>query len=578
MGHILTFTKRYAFPLWGWYLTGTVMLALVNILALEIPQLVKEIGNTLTSNGDLSQTTHIAYLIIGMGFTLLIVRALSRILIFWPGRNIETSLKGDMFKKTLALPQSILLKFGMGDLISRLANDVGQVRVLFAFGLLQFLNMIFLLIFTISKMGSVHLGLTIACIVPCSLMVFVIRIAGPHMHKYSKIQQKAVGRLTNKVTEAFVNVHVIQSNAAEKSFEKIAAIENNTVYTADIRLVFIRTTLFIMMPLFAAISQLVILVYGGSEAMKGNITVGDIMAFNIYIGLLMFPLTAMGFLIAIYQRAKTAIERIGEIDDAEIETTVASNATSSKEWLLEVKNLSFKYPDMIHQDEVTGSTDKGTPFELKNVSFQIKAGERIGIFGSIGSGKSTLFNVITRLFDPPPGTVFWNGQDILSIDATALRRQIGYALQTVHLFSNTIRENLKFGLEDLTQDQLDEAAKNACVYDEIMGLDRNWETEIGEKGVRLSGGQKQRLALARIFIRTPSLLILDDVLSAVDHSTEQRLIKNMFAIGGSMLIASHRASSLKPCDKILILNDGQIADQGTFAQMADKYPDLEQED
>jgi ATP-binding cassette, subfamily B, multidrug efflux pump len=576
---ILKFSKRYAAPLWPWYLVGSIMLAAVNLVALEIPQLIKQIVNTLTLNGDMTQTQNIAYMIIGMGFTLMIVRALSRILIFWPGRKIEASLKAELFEKTLHLPQRILLKFGMGDLISRLANDVGQVRVLFAFGLLQLINMIFLLVFTISKMYSSHPGLTIACIIPCSLMIFVTRYAAPKMGKYSKIQQQALGRLTNRVTESYVNIHVIQSNTAEESFLKLAEIENETVFKTNIRLVFIRTTMFIMMPLFAAISQLIILIYGGSQVMDGSLTVGDLLAFNIYIGLLMFPLTSMGFLIAIYQRAKTAIERLIEIGDAESETTSASTTPLSDQTLLSVKNLNFVYPVI----ETSSSKESDQfiapvePFSLKNISFTIKHGEKIGIFGPIGSGKTTLFNTISRLFDPPAGSIYWNGNDVMSLVPSEYRGEMGYALQTVHLFSATIRENLSFGLENVTQDQLDEAARAAQILDEIKEFDLGWNTEIGEKGVRLSGGQKQRLALARLLIRKPPLLILDDVLSAVDHTTEQNLINEMFKLGGAILIASHRASSIKPCDSVLIIENGEIVDRGSFEQMAAAHPELDQQ-
>jgi ATP-binding cassette subfamily B protein len=545
-----------------------VTLAAVNLVALEIPQLIKSIVDTLTAGGDVSATTDTALLIIGMGFLMLIIRALSRLLLFWPGRKIEASIKFDLFSKILRLPYQGLLKFGMGDIISRLANDVGQLRALYAFGLLQAINMFFLLIMAIGKMLSVHLTLTVVCLLPLTLMFLVSRYAMPKMHTYSKIQQEALGRLTNKVTESFVNVHVIQANGAEETFFRSAQEVNEEVYQSNVKLVLIRTTLFLLMPMLAAMSQLTILLYGGFEVIAGKITVGDIMAFNVYIGLLMFPLTAMGFLMAMLQRARTAIERIVEVEDETEETFQPPGEGIDTDALLTIDHLTFKYKD---------SESHKQPFSLKDISFTLRPGQRIGIFGPIGSGKSTLFNAITRILDPEPGQIFWRGKDTSQISPPELRRQIGYAMQSVHLFSDTIEANLGFGLDAPTKEELIEAARQAQILDEIESFERGWNTEIGERGVRLSGGQKQRLALARIFLRKPPLLILDDVLSAVDQSTEKALIESMFKLGGAVLIASHRASALKECEEILILQEGTIVARGTFDSLARRFPDLNQE-
>lgn len=563
------FAKRYALPYWRWYLGGMIALAITNLVALEVPQLAKTIVNQLAAGEVESDLANTALLIVGLGVTMMMIRALSRILIFWPARNLEADLKSDLFGRTLHLPLQFFERHGMGDLISRLANDVGHLRVFFAFGLLQIFNMIFLLTFTIEKMLSVHAGLTLASLAPLVLMVVITRITMPLMHKYSQLNQEATGRLTNRVTEAFVNVHVIKANAAEGAFETKTSREIDAVFDSNIRLVFVRTLLFPLMTCLSGLSILVVLFYGGKEVIAGRLTIGDILAFNVYIGLLTFPLTAMGIIMAVYQRMITALARVAEIDAAKTETTLQTEHRQDHKHapLLEVRNLSFRFPE---DDLNTTSSDR---FSLQNISFTISAGKRVGIFGPIGSGKSTLMHLATRLYNPPPNTVFFRGQDVLGIPPQELRQSIGYALQSVHLFSDTIAANLSFG-HQTNPAKLAQAARRAQIADEIESFDQGWETEIGEKGVRLSGGQKQRLALARLLLREPDLMLLDDVLSAVDHTTEKKLIQEIRNVGSSMLIASHRGSALQVCDEILVLEDGKITDRGSFEELSRRYPAL----
>jgi ATP-binding cassette subfamily B multidrug efflux pump len=546
------FSKRYAFPLWAWYLAGFLALAATNWVTLEIPQLAKSIVDRLAAGEDPLSGKSIALMIIGLGVLQIVIRSTSRILIFWPGRTIEAVSKTDLFTRCLTLPQAFLLKFGMGDLISRLANDVGQLRVFFAFGLLQIANLVFLVIFTISRMMSVHVGLTLAAIAPLALMLLITRWAMPRMQYWSRMNQEAIGRLTNRVTEAFVNVHVIQANAAENAFVGRMDEENSEVYRTNMKLVLVRNVIFPLMNCLAGLAQVFVLYYGGWEVIQGRITVGDIMAFNVYIGFLSFPLTAVGMILAMWQRARTAVERTWELDLAEPERALPPSLVTSKSEtesapLLEVRSLTWKWP----------GRDKPL---FENLSFSLRDGERIGIMGAIGTGKTTLFNMITRVQDPPLGTIFWKGRDVLEIEPAELRRNIGYAQQTVHLFSDTIANNLAWGLppDQRNLDSLKTAAKKAEILAEIEHFASGWNTEIGEKGLRLSGGQKQRLALARVLARRPRLMILDDVLSAVDHETEAKLIQTFRSIGCTLMIASHRPSVLKECQKSLDLTRPQL--------------------
>jgi ATP-binding cassette subfamily B protein len=566
------YSRRFALPMWGWYAGGFVLLAAVNLVNLQIPQLAKSVINDLTAGADLTNSRGVALAVIGLGFLMIVIRSLSRIVIFWPGRRLETATKSMLFGRILTLTEEFFLRHGMGDLISRLSNDVGQLRAFFAFGLLQFLNVIFLLVFTLAKMASVHLTLTLLSLVPLAVMFIIMRVAMPRLHVYSRENQNALGALTNRVTEAFVNVHVIQANAAVESFTARAETENDEVFRTNMKMVYIRMLIFPLMTCLAGMSQLVVLGYGGYEVIAGRLSVGDILAFNVYIGLLTFPLSAMGMILSLYQRAKTALERIGEIDRARPEGVVVAAATAEAAGrvlavapapMLEVRNLQFRY------------AARADTTCLGGVSLTVAAGGRVGLFGPIGCGKSTLFNVITRLYDPPAGTVLFRGRDILSADPQVLRHEVGYALQQVHLFSASIKETLAFGMDPVPPLQaLEEAARGAQILAEIEAFEHGWDTEIGERGVRLSGGQKQRLSLARLFLRKPPLLLLDDVLSAVDHSTEKRILDYIYSLGCALLIASHRGSALKRCDEVIVLDAGRVVGRGTFQQVAAAYPEL----
>jgi len=562
------FTRRFVLPLWPWYLSGTVLLAAINIINLEIPQLAKEIINKLVSNDALTDQSRVALTIVGLGFVTILIRTLSRILIFWPGRQVEMRTKSYLFSRAVRLGERFFNDYGIGDLISRLANDVSQLRAFYAFGVLQVLNVLFLTVFTLAKMSAIHLTLTVLLLIPLVLTFVITRYAMPKIHAYSRANQDAVGSLTNRVTEAFVNVHVIQSNAAQAAFCQRAAQQNEDVFKTSMQLVYIRTFIWPLMSCLAGVSQLVVLLYGGHEVMVGRLSVGDILAFNVYIGLLTFPLTALGIILSLLQRARTALARIGAIDQATpeaepsdtVEISVLPGPLPSPE--IEVRQLNFSYP---------GSASVA----LKDLSFQVAKGQRLGIFGRIGSGKSTLFQVLTRLYDPPPGTVYYRGHDILDLAPGVVRREIGYALQQAHLFSATIKANLTMGLSpEPGIEALRTAARAAQILGEIEAWPAGWDTEIGERGIRLSGGQKQRLALARMLLRQPPVMLLDDVLSAVDQATERRLIDQIFALGTTMLIASHRTSALMRCDQILILDDGRITAQGSFDALVKTHPEL----
>lgn len=564
---LLEFGKVFAKPLWRWYAIGTLFLALTNLVTLWIPQLAKDIINSLGSGQDMG---NVALGIVALGIGQIICRSLSRILIFWPGRRIEETSKSYLFAKTMALPDVFFNKFGMGDLISRLSNDLGQVRVFFAFATLQLLNLIFMLVFTISMMFSIHPTLTTICLIPILVMIGLTRFIMPTLAKFSRESQEAVGRLTNRVTESFTNIHILKANGAERAFQSRAEVENNAVFESNMKVITFRTLFFPLLTSLTGISQLIVIGYGGFQIIEAKLTVGDILAFNIYLGYLAFPLTSIGIVLSIYQRSKTALTRISPIVASKSENADVPDMTPSIDQtkpLLQIKDLSFSFPSEANAEAA-----------LQNIDLKLEKGSMIGICGPVGSGKSTLFNLIVRLYTPPDASVFLEGVDINQLKTQTIRRKIAYGLQEIHMFSDTITGNLEFGLpEKPSQQELEQACKKAQIYDEIMRFPAGWQTQIGEKGVRLSGGQKQRLALARIFLRKPDIYIFDDVFSAVDNQTEAKLVDYLKSTNATILVASHRSSILNVCDEVVYLNKGKICDRGDYTQLLARCPELRED-
>lgn len=567
---LIEFGKVFAKPLWRWYTIGTIFLALTNLITLWIPQLAKDIINALSNMGNDHDMASVALGIIALGVGQIICRSLSRILIFWPGRRIEETSKSYLFAKTMALPEVFFNKFGMGDLISRLSNDLGQVRVFFAFAILQLLNLVFMLVFTISMMFTIHPTLTAICLIPILVMIGLTRFIMPTLAKFSRESQEAVGRLTNRVTESFTNIHILKANGAERAFQSRAEVENNAVFESNMKVITFRTLFFPLLTSLTGISQLIVIGYGGFQIIETKLTVGDILAFNIYLGYLAFPLTSIGIVLSIYQRSKTALHRISPIVTCNAENADVPDVPPIEDQtkpILSIKDLSFSF-----------ASEANTTTALKHINLELKKGDMIGICGPVGSGKSTLFNLIVRLYNPPKASVFLNGVDINDLQTQAIRQKIAYGLQEIHMFSDTIAGNLAFGLQEPpSQEAMEEACKKAQIYDEIMRFPAAWQTQIGEKGVRLSGGQKQRLALARIFLRQPEIYIFDDVFSAVDNQTEARLVDYLKGINATILVSSHRSSILNVCDEVIYLNEGKISDRGRYAQLLARCPELRED-
>lgn len=554
--------RRFAFPHWRWYGLGVVFLLVTTWITVTIPRFSKLVVNALLGKHAYSVVLELVLLIIGLGLLQIVIRSLSRLLLFWPGRKIESELKNYYFDHFLDLPLFFFQKHPLGDLISRLANDVTQIRACFAFGVLQVANLAFLFSFAVYSMLQVSPSLSLATFVPLLSIIGIARLSAPRIHKYSKIGQNKLGELTNRLTEAFLHVDIVQANDAVQSFVDRAAQKSDEVYKANIKLAVIRTIMFPLATLFTGLSYLVVLYYGGQEVIRGHLTIGDILAFNIYVAMLSFPLTALGIIIALVQRARSSSERLVELESFEKEKTFDCIASPKSNTLLSVRNLNFSF-----------SSDR--PPVLRDINFELNTGVKLGITGPIGSSKTTLLSLLARLYDAPANSILYKGQDILSIPPQQLRESIGLCLQSAYFFSASIRENLSLGLDEVLSDErLRESARKAQILDEVETLEHSWDTLVGERGVRLSGGQKQRLALARLFLRESELVLLDDVTAAVDQSTEQRLLKELKALRSSLILVSHRPATLRICDEVLLMVGGRIVERAPYDVLIRNHPHL----
>lgn len=555
--------RRFALPLWRWYFAGIVFLALTTWTTVSIPRFSKLVVNGLLGKEAHNILLQLVLIIIGLGLLQVLIRSLSRLLLFWPGRKVESELKNYYFNHFLELPLLFFQKYAQGDLISRLANDVTQIRICFAFAVLQAANLIFLFTFAVYNMMQVSHSLTYATLTPLIFIILIARLSSPHVHKYSKLGQVKLGELSNRLTEAFLHVDIIQANDSIPSFVNRATEKMNEVYKANIKLALVRTVMFPLATLFTGLSFLIVLYYGGREVIEAKLSVGDILAFNIYVAMLSFPLTALGIIIALIQRARSSSERLVELEEFEKEKTLPITETLKPTLpLLSVRNLNFSYRE--DKDEV-----------IKNLSFDLEKSKKLGITGPIGSAKSTLLSLLTRLYDAPEGTIFFKGQDILSMSPQSIREHIGLCLQTPYFFSASVKDNLSLGFEKSPSlEEMKESARKAHILKEIESLENAWDTVVGERGVRLSGGQKQRLALARLLLRKSELLLLDDITSAVDQSTELRLLHEIETLDSTLILISHRPAALRICDEVLLLVDGRLMDRGTYDALVSRHPQL----
>ncbi len=474
-------------------------------------------------------------------------------------RHIEYDLKNEIYHHYQELSLAFYRRHNTGDLMNRVTEDVSRVRMYLGPGIMYTINTVVLFIMVIYAMLTVNIRLAIFSVLPLPVLAIIIYYVNNIINFRSEKIQERLSILSSFVQENFSGIRVIKSYVREGFVRKSFAAESENYKVHSMALATVQAMFYPLMLLLVGLSNVITIYIGGIEVMKGNITPGNIAEFIVYLNMLTFPVIALGWVTSLVQRAAASQKRINEFLHQRPEIISPVVAKQLIEGQIAFDNVSFVYPD-------TGIQ------ALKNVSFTVEPGEMVAIIGRTGSGKSTIANLIMRMYDCTGGDLLIDGQSVKSLNLEGYRSQIGFVPQEVFLFSDTIANNIAFSADILDMPKVEQAAKDAAVYTNIMELEKGFETLIGERGITLSGGQKQRVSIARAIVKQPQVLIFDDCLSAVDTKTEEEILNNLGRnmLGKTSILISHRISTIKNADKILVMDNGEIIEQGTHQYLMDK--------
>ena len=471
-------------------------------------------------------------------------------------RRIEFDLKNEVFNHYQSLPLAFYRKNNTGDLMARISEDVSMVRMYLGPAIMYGINLFTLFAMVIPYMIYINPTLTFYSLLPLPILSLSIYFVSNKINKKSTEIQTSLSGLSTFVQEAFSGIRVIKSFVREQQMAESFDVASDNYKDKSLGLAKVQAYFFPLIMGLIGLSVILTVYVGSIEVLRGNLTVGNIAEFIIYVNMLTWPVTSLGWITSIVQRAEASQKRINEF--LKTETTIISELNLEREiqGKLTFENVNFIYPDSgIHA--------------LKGVSFEVKPGESIAIIGTTGSGKSTIANLICRLYDVSDGAIRLDDHRLQEYSVSNLRRQIGYVPQDVFLFSDTIENNIAFGNEMMSTEEVIQVAKDADLLENIQRFPDGFKTRVGERGITLSGGQKQRVSIARAIARKPKVLILDDALSAVDTKTENAILNAMSRImkGRTSVIISHRVSSAKLADKILVLDDGKVIEEGTHESL-----------
>ncbi|CAL2085010.1 ABC transporter ATP-binding protein [Tenacibaculum sp. 190524A02b] len=549
-------------------LIGVIITVLSKLLALKIPVIIRDSLNIIEHyiKGEVTdlalvkkELLHNILFIIAVTLIAGFFTFLMRQTIIVMSRLIEFDLKNEIYQQYQRLSINFYKKNRTGDLMNRISEDVSKVRMYFGPAIMYSLNMIVLFIVGFTQMMQIDATLTMYTLIPFPVLSISIFVLSRQINKRSTIVQQYLSKLTTFNQEFFSGINVVKSYAIEKEVIANFDVLANTSKEKNIELHKVQALFFPLMILLIGISNIIVLYVGGKQYIAGEIQVGVIAEFFLYVNILTWPVAIVGWVTSIVQQAEASQQRINEFLKQVPEIKNTSEEVSNIEGKVEFKNVFLTYDD--------------TNIEaLKGISFTVEKGETLAILGTTGSGKSTIVNLISRLYDVTKGEVLLDEKEIKSCNLFDVRNQIGFVPQDPFLFSDTIENNIKFGKENATQEEIIEAAKNAVIHDNILGFKEGYQTILGERGVTLSGGQKQRTSIARAIIKNPKILIFDDCLSAVDTETEEKILSNLERVSKNKttFIISHRVSSAKNADKIIVLHEGKIVQQGVHNQLIEE--------
>ena len=543
-------------------LIGLIALLIVDVLQLLIPRVIKYAIDDLTS-GIISPLSLLFYgleiLILALGIAGL--RYIWRYFLLGAARRIEKALRDRLFIHLQTLSASYFSKTQVGDLMAHATNDVEAVRMAMSMGIVFLTDTIILGVLTIFFMIYIHPQLTLYSILPMPLITLITLFFSRTIHHRFEILQKTFASLTERVREAITGIRVIKAYILEeREKEKLSQLSQDYIRN-NLNMTKVWGMFFPIILFFSNLSMVIVLYLGGKLTIFQSISTGDFVAFMSYLGLLSWPMMALGWAINMIQRGGASMDRLNRIFEEipEIADSPGIIRSDPLKGRIDIRGLTFS------------SGNGGNPL-LRNIHLTIKEGERMVVVGRTGSGKSTLCNLVARVLEPPKGYLFFDGIEIHEMSLEVLRRSIGYVPQDTFLFSDTIRENIAFGKLDATDKEVEEAARLAQIYDEVMEFPEGLNAVIGEKGITLSGGQRQRIAIARAILMDPPIFILDDALSSVDIQTEERILEGLerFLRGKTSILITHRIAPLRRADRIVVLEEGRVAEMGDHKTLLSK--------
>jgi ATP-binding cassette, subfamily B, multidrug efflux pump len=565
--------KVYLWRYWRRYLIGGLCLVGTATLVMWIPWWIRQAVRILEQGGSMRDVTFYAALIGAAAVAQGIIRTYSRALIFNAGRDVEYDLRNDLFAHLQKLPLSFYHSQRTGDLMSRVINDISAVRVMLGPGVLNFANAPLYYVYALALMLSMDVRMTVAALVPFPLLMYAARRFRGRIMKASLDVQQQLSVLSSHVQENLSGMHVVKAYSQEKFQVQQFVALNEEFQVKSLEMARMRGIVTPVMQGINGLAVLIVIWYGGVRVIRGDLLVADIVAFIAYLNVLAWPTAAFGWMLSLVERGRAAMKRLEEIL-----STVPEIADSARPFSVgplvngvQFNNVSFAYERQ----------HNGHP-ALENINFQLPVGRSVGLVGRIGSGKSTLAQLLPRLFDVSSGAILIDGHDIRELSLRDLRRTLGYVPQDPFLFSMSLRRNLSFGRDTVSEDELQRAVAIARLDRDVEIFPQGLDTIVGERGVTLSGGQKQRATLARALLMDPPILILDDCLSSVDAQTEAEILHGLRSIlkEKTCLIISHRISAVKEADEILVLDDGEIIERGNHDQLVTRggvYADLYQQ-
>ncbi len=562
----LKYLNKFFFKYRFRFIVGILITVVAKVFALQIPQLIKESLNIVEDYSkdrvtDLeivkSQLIINIMFIIGAALLSGFFTFLMRQTLIVMSRLIEFDLKNEIFQQYENLSLSFYKKNRTGDLMNRISEDVGKVRMYFGPAIMYTMNMLVLFIVAITKMAQIDIKLTLYTLLPLPVLSVSIYVLSGIINKRSNVVQQYLSKLTTFAQESFSGINVVKAYSIEgytsAAFNDLA----NTSKDKNISLYKAQALFFPLMILLIGISNILVIYIGGMQYINGEIeNIGIIAEFIIYVNMLTWPVAVVGWVTSIVQQAEVSQQRINEFLNEEPSIKNYVTEPTPIQGSIEFDNVSFTYEDT----NITA---------LKNISFKVDKGKTLAIMGKTGSGKSTIAALIARLYDADEGEIRIDQKAVKKLNLNSLRESIGFVTQDAFLFSDTIKDNIKIGKENATDEEVEKAAEAAYILHNIEQFSNKFDTLVGERGVTLSGGQKQRISIARALIADPEILIFDDCLSAVDTETEEIILRNLenATKGKTGIIISHRASSVKNADQIIVLEDGKMIESGTHDEL-----------